>query len=140
MLNGSVDGVMTAERTSKMRTAYLRKERILSGLATPSLARMNITTGSWNARPSPSISVRKKVMTALPSGVHSIEIAHEAGEERQRARSGEEEGIGHAEQEEQHHERQREIEQPLLLLRQPRDQESDHLPHAAPATQMPMAM
>src|SRR5215204_397988 len=71
MLKGSVDGVITADRMSRIRMAYLRKERILSALATPSLARMNITTGSWNARPNPNISVRKKVMTEPPSGLHS---------------------------------------------------------------------
>src|SRR5215211_5627854 len=71
ILNGSVDGVITADRMSRIKMAYLRKERILAGLATPSLARMNITTGSWNARPSPSMSVKKKVMTELPSGLHS---------------------------------------------------------------------
>src|SRR5215207_1271423 len=71
MLNGSVDGVITADRIKRINTAYLRKERIFAGLATPSLARMNITTGSWNANPNPNISVRKKVMTACPSGDHS---------------------------------------------------------------------
>jgi hypothetical protein len=32
---------------------------------------MNITTGNWNASPNPNIRVRKKVMTELPSGLHS---------------------------------------------------------------------
>src|SRR5918992_5977051 len=71
MLNGSVDGVITAETIKRINTAYLRKERIFAGLATPSLARINITTGNWNANPSPNIRVRKKVMTELPSGLHS---------------------------------------------------------------------
>src|SRR5215218_4395795 len=71
MLNGSVDGVITADRIRRIRMAYLRKERILAALATPSLARMNITTGNWNARPNPNMRVRKKVMTACPSGDHS---------------------------------------------------------------------
>ena len=46
MLNGSVDGVITADRMRRIKMAYLRKERIFAGLATPSLARMNMTTGN----------------------------------------------------------------------------------------------
>src|SRR5215218_8344729 len=71
MLKGSVDGVITAERMSRMRMAYFRQDCIFFGLATPSLARMNITTGNWNASPNPNIRVRKNVMTACPSGDHS---------------------------------------------------------------------
>src|SRR5215208_7245611 len=71
MLKGSVDGVITAERMSRMRMAYFRQDCIFFGLATPSLAKMNITTGSWNASPSPNMRVRKKVITELPSGLHS---------------------------------------------------------------------
>src|SRR5215211_6823249 len=71
MLNGSVDGVITADRMRRIKMAYLRKERIFFGLSTPSLARMNITTGNWNASPKPSMRGRKNVMEACPSGEHS---------------------------------------------------------------------
>src|SRR5215210_5372914 len=57
------------------------------------------------------------------------EIAHKGGEERQRPRCGEEEPVGHTEQEQEDHEWHRQVEKPLLLLRQSRNQETDQLPH-----------
>src|SRR5215213_4394611 len=57
------------------------------------------------------------------------EITHKGGEERQRPGCREEEGVRHAEQEQQDHEWHRKVEKPLLLFRQSRNQEPDQLPH-----------